>query len=40
MQMGKYTAPSDEDAAPEKVVVRATDTSRGYCKRDSLPDNI
>ncbi|MEK6712867.1 MAG: hypothetical protein AABY41_01575 [Nitrospirota bacterium] len=24
---GKYTAPSDEDAAPEKVVVRATDTS-------------
>jgi hypothetical protein len=24
---GKYTAPSDDDAAPEKVVVRATDTS-------------
>jgi len=26
---GKYTAPSDDDAAPEKVIVRAADTTTG-----------
>src|SRR3990172_11708326 len=26
---GKYTAPSDEDAAPEKVIVSAADTTTG-----------